>query len=152
MLKQDIDRCLEQMICNILKIKIGIHAVKSGLVMFVDDIFNHLCPSSFNVAVPWMKFAEPAAHDLANIGDDISQQSPMMAATVFTAVSEMLQKLQDIPELGSTGRVPRTREVQLYGYPITLVYTVDDAAAVTVVAILHTEDEQAWHQSAQNAP
>ena len=51
----------------------------------------------------------------------------------------MLQKVQEIPELGCTGQYPNTQELEFYNQPITLVYTVDDNKAVTVVAVFYSE-------------
>ena len=145
MLKQEIDGYLEPVVWNILKIKIGIRAAEGGRIVLVDDLFNHLGSVTVNVAAPRIKIVEPAAHDLANIMEYISQQSPVMAEAALTAVGDMLQNLQEIPDLGGPGRVPDTREVQMYDCPVTLVYAVDDHGAVTVVAVFCTgRGEPLW--------
>lgn len=126
-------------LAQINRVANGIDASKAGHTVPVGQMFNplRLVASPINPRSP--SFAEPAALDLAEIIGEIALNSPLRAEQVFNIVGDMLQKLQDIPELGGTGRYPNTRELKFYNQPITLVYTVDDDAAVTVVAVLCTE-------------
>jgi plasmid stabilization system protein ParE len=102
-------------------------------------MFNPLRPATSPANPRSPAFAEPAALDLAEIIGEISLNSPLRAEQAFRTVGDMLQKLQDNPELGGVGRYPETRELKFYNQPITLVYTVDDNAEVTVVAMFYTE-------------
>jgi hypothetical protein len=61
------------------------------------------------------------------------------------ALAEMLRRIQDIPDLGIVRRYPNTRKVAFYGYPVTLVYTVDyknreEEAVIVVVAVFYSSD------------
>ncbi|MCR9157818.1 MAG: type II toxin-antitoxin system RelE/ParE family toxin [Rhodobacteraceae bacterium] len=126
-------------LAQINRVADGIDASKAGYTVPVSEMFNPLKQAALPANPKSPAFAEPAALDLAEIIGEIALNSPLRAEQVFNIVGDMLQKLQDIPELGGVGRYPNTRELKFYNQPITLVYTVDDNAAVTVVAVLCTE-------------
>lgn len=118
----------------------GIDASKAGYTVPVSQMFNPLilAASPENQRSP--AFAEPAALDLAKVIAKISETSPLQGEQLFTAVGEMLKKLQEFPDLGVNGRYPNTRELAFFGYPVTLVYTVGEDAEVTVVAVFYTPE------------
>lgn len=134
-----IDSSIGFELARIKRVEDGIDASKTGKTVPVSQMFNPLRPATSPANPRSPAFAEPAALDLAEIIGEISLNSPLRAEQVFNIVGDMLQKLQDIPELGGVGRYPETRELKFYNQPITLVYTVDDNAAVTVVAVFHTK-------------
>lgn len=132
---QEIEQYVESNLKQIQRIKSGVCAAEAGQTLSADEMFNPLAPSISSANGLTVKIAEPAAQDLADIIGKISKDSPLLAEDVLRTFGDMLQKVQDIPDLGGTGRYPNTRELQFYGCPVTLVYAVDAAAAVTVVAV-----------------
>jgi plasmid stabilization system protein ParE len=118
----------------------GLDAAEAGYTLAVSQMFNPLrrVASPKNPRSP--AFAEPAALNFAKVIARISETSPLQAEQVFTAVGDMLEKLQEFPDLGVKGKYPDTRELAFYGYPITLVFTLDEDAAVTVVAVFYTSE------------
>lgn len=118
----------------------GLDAAEAGYTVPVSQMFNplRLVASPKNPRSP--AFAEPAALDFADVIARISETSPLQAEQVFSAVGDMLRKLQEFPDLGVKGTYPYTRELSFYGYPITLVYTVGEDAEVTVVAVFYTSE------------
>ncbi len=135
-----LDQALADNLSRVLSIMDGIDAAKDGHTVPVSQMFNplRLAASAKNPRSP--AFAEPAALDFAKVIAKISETSPLQGEQVFTAVEDMLQKLQEFPDLGVEGQHPNTRELAFYGYPVTLVYTVDEDAAVTVVAVFYTNE------------
>ena len=118
----------------------GIDASQAGYTVPVGQMFNslRLAASPENPRSP--VFAEPAALDFAKVVAKISETSPLKGEQVFTAVADMLKKLQEFPDLGVNGRFPNTRVLAFFGYPVTLVYTVGEDAEVTVVAVFYTPE------------
>lgn len=135
-----VDNALASNLARVLSIMDGIDAAEDGNTVPFSQMFNplRLAASPKNPRSPAL--AEPAAIDFAKVIAKISETSPLQGEQVFTAVGDMLQKLQEFPDLGVEGQHPNTREVAFYGYPITLVYTVDEDAAVTVVAVFYTNE------------
>ena len=126
-------------LAQINRVADGIDASKAGHTVPVSQMFNPLKRAASLANPKSPAFAEPAVSDLAGIIGEIALNSPLRAEQLFSIVGDMLQKLQDTPELGGVGRYPETRELKFYNQPITLVYTVDDNGAVTVVAVFYTE-------------
>lgn len=135
-----LDQALANNVARVLSIMDGIDAAKDGHTVPVSQMFNplKLVASTKNPQSP--AFAEPAALDFAKVIAKISETSILQGEQVFTAVGVMLQKLQEFPDLGVEGQHPNTRELALYGYPVTLVYTVGEDAEVTVVAVFYTRE------------
>lgn len=135
-----LDKSLASNLARVLSIMDGIDAAKDGHTVPVSQIFKplKLVASPKNPRSP--AIAEPAALDFAKVIAKISETSPLQGEQVFTAVEDMLQKLQEFPDLGVEGQHPNTRELAFFGYPITLVYTVGEDAEVTVVAVFHTRE------------
>lgn len=135
-----LDKNFEMDLDRVQSIMEGIDAAKAGYTVPVNQMFNplRLIASTTNPRSPAV--AEPAALELANIISQMSQISPLLAEQVFMAIADMLKKVQDIPDLGEVGRYPNTREIAFFGYPVTLVYTVDEHSTVTVVAAFRTNE------------
>ena len=135
-----LDKSLASNLARVLSIMDGIDAAKDGHTVPVSQIFKplKLVASPKNPRSP--AIAEPAALDFAKVIAKISVTRPLQGVQVCTAVEDMLQKLQEFPDLGVEGQHPNTRELAFFGYPITLVYTVGEDAEVTVVAVFHTRE------------
>lgn len=135
-----LDNALASNLARVLSIMDGIDAAKDGHTVPVSQVFNPLSLVASPKKPLSPAFAEPAALDFAKVIAKISETSPLQGEQVFTAVGDMLQKLQEFPDLGVEGQHPNTRELSFYGYPITLVYTVGKGAEVTVVAVFYTRE------------
>jgi hypothetical protein len=133
-----IDITLASDLARVHSIMDGLDAAQDGHTVPVSQMFNplRLVASPRNPQSP--AFAEPAALGFAEVVSKISETSPLQGEQVFTAVGDMLTKLQEFPDLGVDGQYPNTRELAFYGYPVTLVYTVGEDAALTVVAVFYT--------------
>jgi hypothetical protein len=129
------DKDLERCPAHVQSIADGIDAAHVGHTVPVSEMYNslRLVASPKNPRSP--AFAEPAALDFAKVVAKISETDPLQGERVYTAVGDMLQKLQELPDLGVDGKHPDTRELVIYGYPVTLICTVGEDAAVTVVAL-----------------
>lgn len=135
-----LDKTVGEDLARVQSIMEGLDAAEAGYTVPVSHMLNplRLVVSPKNPRSP--AFAEPAALDFAEVIGRITETSPLQAEQVFTAVGDVLQKLQEFPNLGVKGRYPYTRELAFYGYPITLVYTVGEDAEVTVVAVFYTSE------------
>lgn len=135
-----LDKTVAEDLARVQSIMEGLDAAEAGYTVPVSQMFNplRLVASPKNPRSP--AFAEPAALDFAEAIARISETSPLQAEQVFTVVGDMLQKLQEFPDLGVKGRYPYTRELAFYGYPITLVYTEGEDAEMTVVAVFYTSE------------
>lgn len=135
-----LDKTVAEDLARVQSIMEGLDAAEAGRTLPVSQMFNplRLVASPKNPRSP--AFAEPAALNFAEVIAKISETSPLQAEQVFAAVGDMLQKLQEFPDLGMNGRYPYTREFAFYGYPITLVYIVGEDAEVTVVAAFYTSE------------
>ena len=134
-----VDSVIGLELTRINRVAHGINAAEAGDTVPVSQMCSPLKQAASPANPRSPAFAEPAALDLAEIIGEIALKSPLRAEQVFSIVGDMLQKLQDIPELGGAGRYPNTRELKFYNQPMALVYTLDDDAVVTVVAVFHTE-------------
>lgn len=134
------DKNVARELARIQSIMEGIDAARAGYTVPVIQMFNslRLVASPKNPLSP--AFAEPAALDFAEVIAKISETSPLQGEQMFTAVGDMLKRLQEFPDLGVNGRYPSTRELAFFGYPITLVYTVGEDAEVTVVAVFYSSE------------
>ena len=136
---KEIDSIIALKLTRIKRVGDGIDSIEAGYIVPVSQMFNPLRQTASRTNPKSPAFAEPAALDLAEIISDIALESPLRAEQVFSIVGDMLQKVQEIPELGCSGQYPNTQELKFYNQPITLVYTVDDNKAVTVVAVFYSE-------------
>lgn len=118
----------------------GIEAAQAGYTVSVNQMFNSLALIAPRHNPSDAVFSEPAARGFSDVIAQISVTSPILGEQMFTAVADMLQKLQEFPDLGVDGQYPNTRELAFFGYPVTLVYTVDEDAEVTVVAVFYSSE------------
>jgi toxin ParE1/3/4 len=81
-------------------------------------------------------FAEPAARDLDDIIDYLAFDNPPAAKKVYRAIMTTVERLQDFPEIGHTGRLPAKRELSLTALPYIIVYE-GGADLVTVLVVFH---------------
>ena len=134
------DNNVDRELARLHSIMDGIDASQAGYIVPVSQMFNQLrlAASPQNPRSP--AFAEPAALDFAKVIAKISETSPLRGEQMFTAIGDMLKKLQEFPDLGVNGRFPNTRVLAFFGYPVTLVYTVGEDAEVTVVAVFYTPE------------
>jgi toxin ParE1/3/4 len=81
-------------------------------------------------------FAKAAGRDLEDIIDYIALDNPAAAEKIYRAIVVSAQRLEDFPDIGRSGRLPGTRELQVPSVPYVIVYQVG-AETVTVLAIFH---------------
>mgnify|MGYP000109049283 CR=1 FL=1 len=139
LLKQEVQGYLEPVVRDILKIKIGIIAVRTGCYVCATDILG---PSSAAVGLNGITVAEPAARDLDAIVERLSQESPLDAHRFYHTLADAVLNVQISPELGVSGRHPETREIHLPEHSTTLVYGYGEKGAIMVFAILHDDENQ----------
>ncbi|GJL79922.1 MAG: putative toxin Y4kP [Nitrospinaceae bacterium] len=84
--------------------------------------------------VVWL---EEAAKDLKEIGRHIAKDDPTAAYRVLTKIKASAESLENNPELGRTGRVAKTRELVISGYPYILPYTIKKKQ-ICILAVMHT--------------
>lgn len=138
-MNQDVKSSIGHELASIQRIRVGVEAMRNGNILPVSQMFNPLSHVASKTNPRSPAFAGPAALDFADIIARLSMNSPLLAEQVFTAVGDMLQKVQDIPNLGGVGRYPDTREFQHHNHPIMLVYMADEDAVLTVVATFYME-------------
>ena len=81
---------------------------------------------------------EAAYADLERIYAWIAQDSPQNAKSVVDRICEAIDEhLAFLPYTGHPGRARGTYEWVVRGLPYIVVYRVDDALELTVVAVVH---------------
>lgn len=84
--------------------------------------------------VVWLKeFTE----DLKEIGRHIEKDDPTAAYGVLLKIKASGDSLQHNPELGRPGRVNKTRELVVAGYPYILPYYIKNKQ-IRILAVMHT--------------
>ncbi len=86
------------------------------------------------MAVIWLK---EAVEDLQEVGRTIAEDDPAAAYRVLTKIEASANSLERHPELGRSGRVPRTRELVIAGLPYILPYSIKKKE-VRILAVMHT--------------
>jgi len=84
--------------------------------------------------VVWL---EEALQDLKEIGRYIAEDDPAAAYRVLTKIEASTNSLQHHPELGRTGRVPKTRELVVPNLPYIIPYYIKQQE-VRILAVMHT--------------
>lgn len=84
--------------------------------------------------VVWL---DEAVQDLQEIGHTIAEDDPVAAYRVLTKIEASANSLERHPELGRTGRVPKTRELVIAGLPYILPYAIKKKT-VRILAVMHT--------------
>jgi len=84
--------------------------------------------------VVWL---DEAVQDLQEIGHTIAEDDPVAAYRVLTTIEASANSLERHPELGRTGRVPKTRELVIAGLPYILPYAIKKKT-VRILAVMHT--------------
>ncbi|WP_454063553.1 type II toxin-antitoxin system RelE/ParE family toxin [Candidatus Nitrospira salsa] len=82
----------------------------------------------------WLK---EAVDDLQEIGHTIAADDPAAAYRVLTKIETSANSLEHHPELGRTGRVPKTRELIIPSLPYILAYSIKKNT-IRILAVLHT--------------
>ena len=84
-----------------------------------------------------IRWAKPAANDLANICDFTQEQfGPAQARRVALTLYNSAESLKTHPSRGRPGRKPNTRELVISGLPYLIVYRVRENT-VEINRILH---------------
>lgn len=91
--------------------------------------------------MPAIRYTKRALARLEQIGEWIEKDNPPAAQRVVTHISETIDLLAGLPEMGRSGRVSGTRELVVVGMPYIVAYRVK-AGFVEVVTILHAS--QRW--------
>lgn len=86
----------------------------------------------------------PAANQLANIFDHISDDNPSAAARTVQRIHQAIRRIAKMPYAGRIGRVHGTREIAVSGTPYMVAYSIVENQ-VHVLAILH--GAQQWPES-----
>jgi len=86
------------------------------------------------LALQWL---EDAVFDLKEIGRFIAADDPGAAYRVLSKIETVAETLEHHPELGRSGRVPKTRELVVAGLPFILVYDIK-RDKVRILAVMHT--------------
>jgi len=84
--------------------------------------------------VMWL---EEAVHDLQEVGRIIAEDNPAAAYRVLTKIEASANALERHPELGRSGRVPKTRELIIPGLPYILPYAIKKKT-IRILAVMHT--------------
>jgi toxin ParE1/3/4 len=84
--------------------------------------------------VVWL---EEATKDLKEIGLHIGKDDPSAAYRVLAKIKASADSLENNSELGRTGRVDKTRELVISGYPYILPYTIKKKQ-IRILAVMHT--------------
>jgi len=78
-----------------------------------------------------------AVQDLQEVGRTIAEDDPAAAYRVLTKIEASANSLERHPELGRTGRVPKTRELVIAGLPYILPYSIKKKT-IRILAVMHT--------------
>jgi plasmid stabilization system protein ParE len=85
-----------------------------------------------------LRLTPRAAHDLADIGDYLSERSPGAALRVRDAILQSLQNLSLFPELGRKQEEEGVRKMVTRRYSYRIYYMTDEAAdEIIILAIRH---------------
>ena len=83
--------------------------------------------------VVWL---DAALGDLKEIGRYIASEDPAAAYRTLVKIEAAANSLQHSPQLGRSGRVPKTRELIVPGLPYILPYYIKDRE-VRILAVMH---------------
>ncbi len=86
----------------------------------------------------------PAANQLQDIFDYISEENPAAAERTVRRIHEAILRTSRMPRAGRIGRVPETREIAVSGTPYLIAYGIIENM-IHVLAILHGAQE--WPES-----
>jgi toxin ParE1/3/4 len=86
----------------------------------------------------------PAANQLEDIFDYISDDNPAAAERVVRRIHDSILRTSRMPNAGRMGRVTGTREISVAGTPYLVAYLIVEDS-IHVLAILHGAQE--WPES-----
>jgi toxin ParE1/3/4 len=85
------------------------------------------------VSIVWTTLAR---QDVNAIWDFIEQRNPDAAEMVDSEILRSVEGLLQFPKRGKPGRVKRTRELVVLGFPYIVVYLLEDSRVV-ILRVLH---------------
>jgi toxin ParE1/3/4 len=88
-----------------------------------------------------IRWLRTALRNLDQHADYIANDDPIAARNAVQGIRVAVDQLADYPNMGRTGRVPRTRELIVGGTPWIIVYRVR-ADVVEIIRVLH--GAQSW--------
>lgn len=83
-----------------------------------------------------LRWTRLAASHLDSAFEYLAQDNPDAAGAVVDRILSAVEALERHPEMGRSGRVPRTREVVITGTPFIVAYRVRKER-VEILAVLH---------------
>ena len=84
-----------------------------------------------------VKWLRNAAKNLNDATECLAEENPKVAREFFIHIIKSVNKLAYYPELGRAGRVVRTRELVIVGYPYIVPYRIKDGN-VEILRVFHT--------------
>lgn len=81
-----------------------------------------------------------AEADLDRHFDYILERNPEAAVRAYDAITSQIMSLADFPGRARPGRVPRTRELVIAGYPYIVVFELT-ADEVVILHVNHTRQQ-----------
>jgi hypothetical protein len=138
--KRQTDIDFDREFVKVHRVKAGLDAARKKNTIAVGEMMNPLRQATSRRNPRSPAFAEPAIIDLAKIMSEMTLKKPILVPTLFSTIGDMLQKLEKFPDLGGYCKYLGTREIELSEQPVTLVYTLGDHTAITVVACFYMDD------------
>lgn len=88
-----------------------------------------------------VRWLSAALAELDRVYDNIAQDNPAAARSVFKRIRKASERLKRFPYSGRHGQLPGTREIVVVGLPFVVVYRMA-GDTVEILRVFHTSQER----------